>query len=73
MDLKRKAGLMLFQQLMQKSKKRHKKEEDEFHELYSSLLDPEDFEGDGEDLDFTMGAISQATALVTKSTHIFFL
>ena len=62
MDRKRKLGaFVLFNNLLQSSRKRQKKEMDDFDNLYDSLKEPDDVD-DVEDGDI-MGTIAHGTAL----------
>ena len=66
MDRKRKLGaFVLFNNLLQSSRKRQKKEMDDFDNLYDSLKEPDDVD-DVEDGDI-MGTIAHGTALATMS------
>ena len=66
MDRKRKLGaFVLFNNLLQSSRKRQKKEMDDFDNLYDSLKEPDDVD-DVEDGDI-MGTIAYGTALATMS------
>ena len=66
MDRKRKLGaFVLFKNLPQSSRKRQKKEMDDFDNLYDSLKEPDDID-DVEDGDI-MSTIAYGTALATMS------
>ena len=68
MDRKRKLGaLVLFNNLMQSSRKRQRKEMDDFDSLYDSLKEPDDVV-DGENGDDIIGTIAYGTALATTMT-----
>ena len=62
MDRKRKLGCVLFNNLLTSSRKRRRKEQDEFDAMYQSFEEPAEVIDDGEDDDI-MGTI----AYVTKS------
>ena len=69
MDRKRKLGaLVLFNNLMQSSRKRQRKEMDDFDSLYDSLKEPDDVV-DGENGDDIMGTIAYGMALATTMTN----
>ena len=69
MDRKRKLGaLVLFNNLMQSSRKRQRKEMDDFDSLYDSLKEPDDVV-DGENGDDIMGTIAYGMTLATTMTN----
>ena len=69
MDRKRKLGaLVLFNNLMQSSRKRQRKEMDDFDSLYDSLKEPDDVV-DGENGDDILGTIAYGMALATTMTN----
>ena len=66
MDRKRKLGCVLFNNLLTSSRKRRRKEQDEFDAMYQSFEEPAEVIDDGEDDDI-MGTIAYGVAVGTNS------
>lgn len=67
MERKRKAAYIFFQNLLRKSRKRQRKETEEYEELYSSLLNGPGVENDMDVDGDIIGTTSYATALAAMS------
>ena len=68
MDLKRKAAMLLLQNLMQTSKKRRGAEDEEFEEFFSEISEDIPDDDDNGDGDF-LGPLNYAIALSTTSNN----
>ena len=66
MDRKRKLGCLLFNNLLTSSRKRRRKEKDEFDDMYQTFEESVEVIHDGEDDDI-MGTIAYGMALGTTS------